>query len=51
MGRASLLGGGGGGGSPNSLYKVEVSAYAPGFALWAHVYVVLYPISSPLALD
>ena len=49
-GRVSLwaellyLGGGVEGGSPNSLYRAEVWACAPGFALWAYVYVVLYPI-------
>ena len=58
MGRVSLWagllywggGGGGGGGSPNSLYKAKVWAYAPGFALWAYLYVVLYPITMVINL-
>ena len=41
----------GGGVSPNSLYRAEVWACVPRFALWAYVYVVPYPISSPPTLD
>ena len=42
---------GGGGGPPNSIYKAEVWACAPWFALWAYIYVVFYPINNPPALD